>query len=98
MVRWFALDEAQRASLLAERSADFRLVATGGHVGCGSALMEALPQLGLIAINGVGFDKVDLALARRRGVAVSNTPDVLTEDVASRGRPGHRATSRHRRG
>jgi lactate dehydrogenase-like 2-hydroxyacid dehydrogenase len=44
--------------------------------------MRALPSLGLVAINGVGFDKVDLLLARERGIAVTNTPDVLTEDVA----------------
>ncbi|MGH7088754.1 MAG: 2-hydroxyacid dehydrogenase, partial [Stellaceae bacterium] len=47
-----------------------------------SPLMIALPNLKVIAINGVGFDKVDLELARSRGVAVANTPDVLTDDVA----------------
>ncbi len=57
-------------------------IVTGGHLGVPSALMAALPNLKIIAINGVGYDKVDLGLARSRGVRVSNTPDVLTDDVA----------------
>ena len=82
IVRWFELDEAARAAFLTNRAGECRLVLTGGHIGCPPDLMQALPALELIAINGVGFDKVDLALAAARGVAVSNTPDVLTEDVA----------------
>ncbi|WP_298092298.1 2-hydroxyacid dehydrogenase [uncultured Sphingomonas sp.] len=45
-------------------------------------LISALPALGLIALNGVGYDGVDVAAARARGVAVTTTPDVLTDDVA----------------
>ena len=40
------------------------------------------PNLEIVAINGVGFDKVDLTDAKQRGFRVSNTPDVLTADVA----------------
>lgn len=57
-------------------------IITGGHLGVPNPLMTALPNLKVIGINGVGFDKVDLELARGRGVRVANTPDVLTEDVA----------------
>lgn len=39
-------------------------------------------RLGLIANFGAGTDNIDLAAARARGIAVSNTPDVLTEDTA----------------
>ena len=81
-VRWYELGDAEQRALLAARASECRVVATGGHIGCPKPLMEALPGLGLITINGVGFDKVDLALARSRGVRVSNTPDVLTDDVA----------------
>ncbi|MGH7019881.1 MAG: 2-hydroxyacid dehydrogenase [Brevundimonas sp.] len=45
-------------------------------------LIDALPKLKLIAVHGVGYDGVDVAHARSRGVVVTNTPDVLTEDVA----------------
>ncbi len=60
-------------------------IVTGGHLGVPSPLMSALPNLKVIGINGVGFDKVDLDLARNRGVRVANTPDVLTDDVADLG-------------
>jgi glyoxylate reductase len=40
------------------------------------------PQLRLIANFGVGVDNIDLAAARARGIAVSNTPGVLTDDTA----------------
>jgi hydroxypyruvate reductase len=45
-------------------------------------LMEALPNLEIIAQFGVGVDNIDLAAAHERGVVVTNTPDVLTEDTA----------------
>ncbi|NBC36637.1 2-hydroxyacid dehydrogenase [Novosphingobium sp. FSY-8] len=80
--RWFELDGAGQAAWLAAHAGDVRAVLTGGHIGCPADLMQALPALGLIAINGVGFDKVDLKLAAARGVLVGNTPDVLTDDVA----------------
>jgi lactate dehydrogenase-like 2-hydroxyacid dehydrogenase len=57
-------------------------VVTGGHIGITQSFAEKLPALEVVAINGVGFDKVDLDAAKRRGIRVSNTPDVLTDDVA----------------
>jgi lactate dehydrogenase-like 2-hydroxyacid dehydrogenase len=82
LVRWFELDAAMRASWLARHAASVRAVITGGHVGCTNELMDMLPNLGLISINGVGVDKVDLAHARDLGVHVTTTPGVLTDDVA----------------
>lgn len=73
-----ALDDAW----LAEHAHKIEGMVTGGHQGIPNALMQALPNLKVVAIHGVGFDKVDLDMARSRGVRVSNTPDVLTEDVA----------------
>jgi len=80
VVRWFEMQDHE--AWLEAHAAGVRAVVTGGHVGIANTLMEQLPSLGVVAINGVGFDKVDLDLAGRRGVRVSNTPDVLTEDVA----------------
>jgi hydroxypyruvate reductase len=45
-------------------------------------LVQSLPNLGVIAINGVGLDKVDLALLRQRGIGLGTTPNTLAEDVA----------------
>jgi lactate dehydrogenase-like 2-hydroxyacid dehydrogenase len=59
-----------------------RVVITSGHGGLSGDLMHRLPALGLVAIAGVGFENVDLVQARAHGIGVTNTPDVLTEDVA----------------
>ncbi|ETX29307.1 2-hydroxyacid dehydrogenase [Roseivivax isoporae] len=59
-----------------------RAVAYKGHRPFGAAEMDLLPALGIIANYGVGFDAIDVAAARARGVAVTNTPDVLNDDVA----------------
>jgi lactate dehydrogenase-like 2-hydroxyacid dehydrogenase len=82
VLRWFALNDADQAAWLKEHAERVRAVVTGGHVGCSNALMTALPSLAVIAINGVGVDKVDLQLARSRGVRVGTTPGALTDDVA----------------
>ncbi len=74
--------EADQAAWLAAHAADIDAVVTGGHHGITNALMDALPGLKIIAINGVGYDRVDLEKARSRGIRVTNTPDVLTDDVA----------------
>ncbi len=53
-----------------------------GSVGASAAIMDALPKLEMIGLFSVGYDKVDIDHARAKGIRVSNTPDVLTDDVA----------------
>ncbi|PTQ09785.1 dihydrofolate reductase [Sphingomonas oleivorans] len=77
------LSEAdQPEALLAEIAPRIRALVTSGAKGASNALIDALPALGLIAVHGVGLDRIDLAHARARGIAVTTTPDVLTDDVA----------------
>jgi glyoxylate reductase len=45
-------------------------------------VVERLPDLKVVANYAVGYDNIDLAALRERGIAVSNTPDVLTEATA----------------
>ena len=47
-----------------------------------AALLDAAPGLRVVANIAVGFDNIDLAAARARGIVVTNTPDVLTEATA----------------
>jgi lactate dehydrogenase-like 2-hydroxyacid dehydrogenase len=78
--RWFDILDHER--FLSEHAGSIRAVVTGGHIGLPNELLERLPALQIVAINGVGYDKVDLEAARRRGVCVSRTAGVLTDDVA----------------
>jgi hydroxypyruvate reductase len=57
------------------------LVANGESV-VGEGLIADLPDLELIAVCGVGYDGVNVAAARARGIHVTHTPNVLTDDVA----------------
>ncbi len=70
----------RQAALKAASSA--RGLVTTGSLGADPALMDALPELEVISINGVGLDAVDLPAAKARGIAVGYTPGVLTEGVA----------------
>lgn len=59
-----------------------RAFAFKGHATLNSNIIDAFPNLGLIANYGVGYDTIDVAHATKKGIAVTNTPDVLTDDVA----------------
>ncbi len=62
-----------------------RGILAGGMQGPDAALINRLPKLEIIASNSVGFDATDVAAANARGVPVTHTPDVLTDDVADLG-------------
>ncbi|HZZ59903.1 MAG TPA: 2-hydroxyacid dehydrogenase [Roseiarcus sp.] len=76
---WLAED---RPRFLSEVGPRIRAIATNGVLGADAELINACPRLEIIACFGVGFDAIDLDRARTRGIRVTNTPDVLTEDVA----------------
>jgi lactate dehydrogenase-like 2-hydroxyacid dehydrogenase len=59
-----------------------RGIATEANRGANRALIMALPKLEVISLFGVGTDSVDLAAARERGIPVTNTPGILTDEVA----------------
>ena len=71
-------------ALLAEISPRVEMIATGAHtfVRTTDEMMAAMPKLSINPNFGVGYDSIDVAAAARRGVIISNTPDVLNEEVA----------------
>lgn len=77
---WEASDRAQ---LLHEIGPRIRGMATSSSYGrTDAALFNALPNLGIVSSFGVGYEHVDARAAAERGIVVTNTPDVLTEEVA----------------
>ncbi|MDD2056856.1 2-hydroxyacid dehydrogenase [Pseudomonas sp. GD03860] len=73
---------AEQQALPVDRSRRVRALVTNGGEGVSPQLMAALPSLQLIAVNGVGLDKVDLEQARARSIRIVTTDDILTDAVA----------------
>lgn len=63
-------------------AAAVRGFARGAHGPVDAALMDQFPNLEIVANFGVGYDGIDLRHAAARGIIVTNTPDVLTEETA----------------
>lgn len=78
-----ALWEADDPDALIGRTADeVTVVVTSGSRGITRDVIDRLPRLKLIACFGVGVDAIDVGYAKSRGIVVTNTPDVLVDDVA----------------
>lgn len=76
------LEDPAQFAIIAPR---IRAIAAGGESKVDAALLAQLPALEMISVFGVGYDGIDVAAARARDVPVTNTPDVLTEEVADLG-------------
>ena len=72
------------ATLLRKIGPSVRAICTGSHTGVRTdeAMMALCPGLRIIGNFGVGYDTIDIPAAAKRGVVITNTPDVLTEEVA----------------
>ena len=72
------LDSAEFAKI----APTIQAVAAQGETVLRADLIERLPALKLISVMGVGYDGIDVATAKSRGIVVTHTPDVLNDDVA----------------
>jgi len=75
-----AIDSADASLLSEEQRAKVKGMAVS--TGINAAFMDAFPNLEIVASFGVGYDHVDARHASTKGVVVTNTPDVLTDEVA----------------
>jgi len=64
---------------------EIRAIVTTGERGASVQLIDRLPHLEIIACFGVGYDGIDVEACKARGIRVTNTPDVLSRDVADMG-------------
>jgi len=71
-----------KPALLAQQGKLVRGLVQGGGTLTSTSLLDALPKLELISVFGVGYDGVPVGYCKERGIKVTNTPDVLTDDVA----------------
>ncbi|MEZ5565963.1 MAG: 2-hydroxyacid dehydrogenase [Gammaproteobacteria bacterium] len=75
-------DAADQPALLRHIAPRVRAIATDAFTGASADLMAALPRLELVANFGVGYDAIDAVYAHQHGITITNTPDVLNDDVA----------------
>jgi lactate dehydrogenase-like 2-hydroxyacid dehydrogenase len=83
--RLVTIDRIDPALITAEMRETVRGVAAAPVVGgsfVGPQFLKALPNVEIVANFGVGYDGVDAAYAGKHGMMVTNTPDVLSEEVA----------------
>ncbi len=73
---------SHKPGLLAAEGQRIRGLVQGGGTVTPTGLLDALPKLEIISVFGVGYDGVPVDYCRKRGLKVTNTPDVLTDDVA----------------
>ena len=78
--RWDEVDDKQ--AFLDQVGSKITALVTSAGIGVPDGLLDKLPNLEVITSFGVGYDVFDLDACRARGIRLSNTPDVLTDDVA----------------
>lgn len=81
LLTWPANPEAAQA-LLADHAASITGLVSSAAIGVSNDLIDRLPHVRVISNFGVGLDKIDVAYAKARGIAVGYTPDVLNDCVA----------------
>ena len=81
--RWDQMNDKQ--AFLNQTGKDITALVTSAGFGLPDGLIDDLPNLEVITSFGVGYDSIDIEACRARGIHVSNTPDVLTDDVADTG-------------
>lgn len=72
----------ERSPAPGERLENVPVVVTTSMGGASREMMDALPDLKLIACNGAGLDRIDVDAAKARDIIVQNTPDSVTADTA----------------
>lgn len=73
---------ADKPAMLAEVGPDCTAMICNGHVAIDEAFLAKVPNLKIVASSSVGYDTMDVPAMTRAGVRLTNTPDVLTDDVA----------------
>ncbi|MBY6122426.1 2-hydroxyacid dehydrogenase [Mameliella alba] len=77
------LDEAEdKAGFLAEHGPRCRGIVTNGHAALTRADLEHLPNLEIVCCSSAGFESIDDAALREKGIALTNSSDALCDDVA----------------
>ncbi|MCB9964076.1 MAG: 2-hydroxyacid dehydrogenase [Rhodospirillales bacterium] len=75
-------EDDPEATIMRHREDAVAIVSWPSNLRVSRKIIEALPNLEIIAQFGVGYDNIDVQAAKERGVVVCNTPDLVTNDTA----------------
>lgn len=75
-------DPAEREAMIDLAGKTCTAMVSNGHFPADEAFLARLPLLQIAACSSVGYDTLDVGAMTRRGIRFTNTPDVLTDDVA----------------
>ncbi len=75
-------EAADKEAFLRQVAPSIVAIASGSQVACDPALMGRFPGVKIVSSFGVGYDHIDATWAGQNGIVVTNTPDVLNEEVA----------------
>ena len=75
-------EHENREAVLQAEAGVVKGIAVGGHLQVDATYMSRFPALELVANLGVGYDSIDAVWAGQHGITVTNTPDVLNDEVA----------------
>jgi lactate dehydrogenase-like 2-hydroxyacid dehydrogenase len=78
----YEMPEAEKEAFIAANGARIKGLAGGGHARTDGAVMSRFPNLKIVGSFGVGYDHIDAKWAGEHGIIVTNTPDVLSDEVA----------------
>lgn len=79
---FIATTDVEQEKLFKEKGKLFRAALTNGFIGFSEAQMDALPNLEIISVIGVGYENVDLVAAKRKNIMVTHGPNTNTDSVA----------------
>ncbi|KAK5803405.1 hypothetical protein PVK06_031050 [Gossypium arboreum] len=74
-----------KPDFLKTHSSSIKAVVGNTKIGADANMIDSLPNMEIVASYSVGLDKIDLGKCKEKGIKVTNTPDVLTDDVADLG-------------
>lgn len=72
----------EKSEFINNHKNSIRAVVGNAMAGADAQLIESLPKLEIVSSFSVGLDKIDLVKCKEKGIRVTNTPNVLTDDVA----------------
>lgn len=82
LFRQWTLQEHELEHFLKQNAHIIKAVVACAEVGINKKMINLLPRLEIVATFSVGYDKIDLIKCKENEIKVTNTPEVVTQDVA----------------